>query len=131
MYSFPTYLRKFMFANIKTFAIFLIRKTLDTIYNGKYKQIWVSVWTPGHIKQVWQSQTLPWWPPESKNSETFIDSFQWYWWLKNSAIWLDESILANIMWIRIFQSMYMYFYFTIISDTLYDEILRKSPTTQF
>ena len=46
-----------------------------------------------------------WWLSPSKKSKMSIGSFQKYWWLKNAAIWLAESILDHNWRTRLFTNM--------------------------
>ena len=48
--------------------------------------------TLGHTqpKVVAADPASPWWLPTSKNIKISIDSFLWYRWLKNPAIWFNE-----------------------------------------
>ena len=57
---------------------------------------------PGIKGKSWSPQTKSFrcyisWVTTSmqKKSKTLIDSFQRFWWWRNRAIWLDESILAS------------------------------------
>ena len=57
-------------------------------------------WTRGatsHIQPKVAVLDVPflWWLSPCKKSKRFTDSFQKYWWSKNTAIWLVESILGH------------------------------------
>ena len=51
------------------------------------------------------SPIFPWLLSQNKKSKILIDSFQRYWWSKNTAIWIVESILSHNRRIRFFQDM--------------------------
>ena len=52
-----------------------------------------------------------------QNSQTLIDSFQWYRWLKNSAIWLDKSTLVNIFILQQFRRHLMTQFYESLTTT--------------
>ena len=63
--------------------------------------------TSGHPqpKQAVSHPALPWWSSPYKKCKRWIDSFQRYWWSKNTAIRLAESILGHNWRTRFFSGM--------------------------
>ena len=63
---------------------------------------------PDHVgsKLLASDNTFPWWLLPCRNFKILIDSFEIFWWLKNSAFWLSKNILAFSLWKRIFPNTY-------------------------
>ena len=68
-----------------------------------FKSFWSN---PAHpTKVVVSHATFSWWISQCKKSNKLIHYFQIYSWLKNPAIWLGGSNLANNLWTRNFRDM--------------------------
>ena len=74
--------------------------------------------TPSQKKQF-QILPLPLWLYRCKKFKVLIDSFQRYWWSKNTAIWLVESVLGRNWKTRFLQNMQ---FLQIIKNTILHHI---------
>lgn len=72
----------------------------------RYRSLQINWSNPAHpTKVVVSHATFSWWISQCKKSNKLIHYFQIYSWLKNPAIWLGGSNLANNLWTRNFRDM--------------------------
>ena len=88
-----------MLSSLDDYILVKKRRTLTLSRHIDDHRILQSDWmkkTTDHTqpKVVALDATLPQWLSSGKKSKIDIDSFQIYWWSKNPAIWLVESILG-------------------------------------
>ena len=92
------FLNKAEIPSIKLLFLMNLNLPVQIIAQNQCCQVWACLGMPDHnqLKYVCSEVSFHLWESSCQKCKTMTDSFCTYWWSKNPAIWLDNTIFCSL-----------------------------------